>query len=127
MPHWAHGHLVKGPDDDTASQRPTAPVVSAVERPPDCVNKHQTPPFSNVCNMMDRLRNGEASKRREILTKSMEAWRETVGNDLYPLIRLLLPDVSRDEPDCADQISEIARDQYIISKKPFSQPAMLRF
>jgi hypothetical protein len=39
-----------------------------------------------------------------------------VGNDLYPLIRLLLPDVSSDtERDRETLISrEIGRDRYII-------------
>lgn len=43
--------------------------------------------------MMDRLRSEEASKRRDTLSRFMDLWRVKVGNDLYPLIRLLLPDV----------------------------------
>jgi len=46
--------------------------------------------------MMDRLRTEEASKRRNTLERFFELWRIKVGNDLYPLIRLLLPDVSGD-------------------------------
>ena len=55
--------------------------------------------------MMDRLRTEEASKRRNTLERFFELWRIKVGNDLYPLIRLLLPDVSRTlgRERCADE------------------------
>ena len=81
--------------DIPASQpQPPLPPVSTIERPPDCVNKYPTPAFALLCTMMDRMRNEEASKRRETLSRFMDIWRIKVGNDLYPLIRLLLPDVS---------------------------------
>jgi DNA ligase-4 len=73
---------------------PPPPVVSAVERPKECINKYPTPAFALLCTMMDRLRSEEASKRRETLIRFMDLWRVKVGNDMYPLIRLLLPDVS---------------------------------
>jgi hypothetical protein len=44
--------------------------------------------------MMDRLRSEEAGKRKDTLQRFFRLWREKVGSDLYPLIRLLLPDVS---------------------------------
>jgi DNA ligase-4 len=42
---------------------------------------------------MDRLRTEDPSKRKNTLERFFEIWRVKVGNDLYPLIRLLLPDV----------------------------------
>lgn len=84
-------------DDDgepTLSQSAPLPPPTQLERPRDCINRNPTPPFSVLCAVMDRLRTEEASKRRDILTRFMNQWRIKVGNDLYPLIRLLLPDVS---------------------------------
>jgi hypothetical protein len=103
---WSRGHRVPpslgtGSQEETdelaipASQpQPPNPPVSTVERPPGCINKYPTPGFSLLCTMMDRLRSEEASKRKETLSRFFELWRVKVGNDLYPLVRLLLPDVS---------------------------------
>lgn len=77
-----------------ASQpQPPVPPTSTVDRPAECVNKYPTPAFALLCTMMDRLRSEEAGKRRDTLSRFMDLWRVKVGNDLYPLIRLLLPDV----------------------------------
>jgi len=64
-----------------------------LERPPECINRHSTPAFAILCSVMDRMRNEKATKRTETLTRFFNLWRSKVGNDLYPLIRLLLPDV----------------------------------
>ncbi|WWC85821.1 uncharacterized protein L201_000688 [Kwoniella dendrophila CBS 6074] len=77
---------------------PQEPPPTTLDKPADCVNKYSTPHFSLLCTMMDRLRTEEASKRRDILGRFMELWRIKVGNDLYPLIRLLLPDRDRERP-----------------------------
>jgi hypothetical protein len=66
-----------------------APLV----RPKECINKYSTPAFTIVCSLMDRLRQDEPGKRRETLVRFLNMWRAKVGNDLYPLIRLLVPDV----------------------------------
>lgn len=76
----------------TAEGRPLPPTQ--LERPKDCINKYPTPPFALLCTVMDRLRGEEAGKRRDTLKRLFEMWRLKVGNDLYPLLRLLLPDVS---------------------------------
>lgn len=76
----------------TTEGRPLPPTQ--LERPKDCVNKFPTPPFALLCTVMDRLRGEEAGKRRDTLKRLFEMWRLKVGNDLYPLFRLLLPDVS---------------------------------
>lgn len=85
-------------EDDDATQLPlsqSAPVPppTQLERPPDCINRFPTPAFAILCDVMDRLRSEEAGKRKSTLTSFMNLWRIKVGNDLYPLIRLLLPDV----------------------------------
>lgn len=98
-PPWIRGNRAPNPNVDPESLgdeselQPQA-VVSTLERPRECINKHSTPPFSLLCTMMDRLRSEEANKRRDTLGRFMNLWRVKVGNDLYPLIRLLLPDVS---------------------------------
>lgn len=71
------------------------PPPTQLERPADCVNRNSTPAFAIVCSIMDRLRNDKAGKRTETLSRLFNMWRAKVGNDLYPLIRLLLPDVGR--------------------------------
>jgi hypothetical protein len=95
---WNRGHQVPATQDADPDADPEAgpsqPQVSNLERPRECINRFPTPAFSLLCTMMDRLRTEEASKRRNTLERFFELWRIKVGNDLYPLIRLLLPDVS---------------------------------
>jgi DNA ligase-4 len=59
--------------------------------------------------MMDRLRSEKANKRFDTLKRFMDVWRLKVGNDLYPLIRLLLPDVSAKAPALLTTFSETAK------------------
>jgi len=113
---WHRGHRVpplgsSAVQDDAdpalipASQpQPPLPPTSVVDRPPECINKYPTPSFALLCTMMDRLRSEEASKRRDTLSRFMDLWRVKVGNDLYPLIRLLLPDVCPEARYSADRI-----------------------
>ncbi|WWD22515.1 hypothetical protein CI109_107008 [Kwoniella shandongensis] len=90
--------------DPTTSQLPASqpepPTLppSTLDRPAECINRQSTPHFSLLCTMMDRLRTEETSKRRDILGRFMELWRVKVGWDMYPLIRLLLPDRDRERP-----------------------------
>jgi DNA ligase-4 len=86
-------------DDGSGSQAPRTsqlPPPTQLERPAECVNRNSTPAFAILCSVMDRLRNEKAGKRSETLARFFEIWRKKVGYDLYPLIRLLLPDVSCD-------------------------------
>lgn len=103
---WYKGHQVPStqeadPEAGPSSQGDVAPQISTLERPRECINRFPTPAFSLLCTMMDRLRTEEASKRRNTLERFFELWRIKVGNDLYPLIRLLLPDVSWSRPGYA--------------------------
>jgi DNA ligase-4 len=98
---WHRGHPNPPPsqeydpdaDPEAGPSSHPLPQVSNLERPRECINRFPTPAFSLLCTMMDRLRTEEASKRRNTLERFFELWRIKVGNDLYPLIRLLLPDV----------------------------------
>ncbi len=103
-PKWYQGRRQPAPplgsakeEDDAelplSQAAPLAPPTQ-LDRPRECVNRFQTPPFAVLCSVMDRLRTEEAGKRKDILVRFMNQWRVKVGNDLYPLIRLLLPDVS---------------------------------
>jgi hypothetical protein len=102
-PHFNRGHRVFPPPlsqevgqaalPASQPQPPNLPP-STLERPKECINRHPTPAFALLCTIMDRMRSEEAGKRKETLMRFMGIWRIKVGNDLYPLIRLLLPDVS---------------------------------
>lgn len=116
-PAYYHGHPVPASQDEPSETIETAPPVppSNLERPSDCINKYSTPPFALLCTMMDRMRSEEASKRRDTLIRFMDLWRIKVGNDMYPLIRLLLPDVGWvTGRKSADGDRGIVKDQCII-------------
>ncbi|KAK4686832.1 DNA ligase 4, partial [Tremellales sp. Uapishka_1] len=85
-------------DEPSSSQQTSMPPPTNLERPRECINKFPTPPFSIVCEMMDRMRNEDPTKKKETLKRLMGLWREKVGLDMYPLIRLLLPDRDRERP-----------------------------
>lgn len=88
------GSQVKDEDaEPRLSQAGVPPPPTQLERPPDCINKFPTPNFGVLTHILDRLRTEKAIRRSETLSRFMDLWRLKVGNDLYPLIRLLLPDV----------------------------------
>lgn len=100
-PQWHRGERQQGPaasaENEESGLNPTQaplPPPSNLDRPRGCINKFPTPAFSLLCTMMDRMRSEDVGKRRDTLTRFMNLWRIKVGNDMYPLIRLLLPDVS---------------------------------
>jgi DNA ligase-4 len=95
MPGWFRGARYDAQSTQQTIDEDFVPPAgpSSLERPRDCINKNPTPAFAVLCSMMDRLRGEEAWKRRETLSRFFRLWREKVGNDLYPLLRLLLPDV----------------------------------
>ncbi|WVQ80875.1 hypothetical protein IAT38_002982 [Cryptococcus sp. DSM 104549] len=71
---------------------------SILDRPPDCINRNPTPSFYLLCDIMGRLRRFDPAKRRVTLERFFDLWRAKVGPDLYPVIRLLLPDRDRERP-----------------------------
>ncbi|WVN89251.1 uncharacterized protein L203_104469 [Cryptococcus depauperatus CBS 7841] len=79
------------------------------QRPEGCSNPNSTPAFSLVCAMMERLKKENSFKRFEILERHFALWRAKVGSDLYPFIRLLLPDRDRERPVYRLKESTIAK------------------
>lgn len=97
MPLYRDGKVYPShTQEESQDAPPPSQLVPAtqLERPADCRNFKDTPAFGILCSTMDRLRNEKPAKRIDTLTRFMEIWRNRVGNDFYPLIRLLLPDVS---------------------------------
>ncbi|OXC65372.1 DNA ligase 4 [Cryptococcus neoformans] len=79
-------------------QKPTLAPAITLERPADCINRGQYPAFYIICGYLNRLRADAPHKKYELLMRIFGNWREKVGPDLYPLIRLLLPDRDRERP-----------------------------
>lgn len=97
MPIYRDGKAYPSHTQEESQDAPApsqlAPATQ-LERPAGCRNFNDTPAFGILCSTMDRLRNEKPAKRIDTLTRFMQIWRTRVGNDFYPLIRLLLPDVS---------------------------------
>ncbi|GJN92108.1 hypothetical protein Rhopal_005137-T1 [Rhodotorula paludigena] len=68
-----------------------------LEKPPGIENG-PTPPFGVVCELFEhfesitRNKHKKHEKKADILRRVFERWREETGPDLYPLIRLMLPE-----------------------------------
>lgn len=82
------------PTQEINGEKPTLAAATTLERPADCINRGQYPAFYIICGYLNRLRADAPHKKYELLMRIFGNWREKVGPDLYPLIRLLLPDVS---------------------------------
>ncbi|KUI65648.1 DNA ligase 4 [Cytospora mali] len=79
-------------------------------------NHSRTLPFSDLFNSLfnpltkggptgptSRARGGStkvspAEQRRQIIERFFSRWRNEVGNDIYPAMRLILPDIDRERP-----------------------------
>ncbi|CED85204.1 dna ligase 4 [Phaffia rhodozyma] len=79
-------------------QRSTYSGSTRPIRPPDLVPHGSSPCFSEVVKLMNYLRtsNNKSEKKREKLKRFFDKWRQTVGKDLFPLLRLLIPERDRD-------------------------------
>ncbi|KZP01667.1 ATP-dependent DNA ligase [Calocera viscosa TUFC12733] len=68
------------------------------ERPPHVFNRGSSPPFTLVTTLFRDLSraNSKPPKRREALAKWFHKWRTDVGNDLYPAMRLMVPQCDKD-------------------------------
>lgn len=98
MPFYRDGKAYPSQQPQESQDAPESSQLAPatqLERPPDCRNFNETPAFGILCSTMDRLRNEKPTKRIDTLTRFLQLWRIKVGNDFYPVIRLLLPDVSR--------------------------------
>ncbi|KAL7418092.1 ATP dependent DNA ligase domain-containing protein [Mrakia frigida] len=76
-------------DDDTTSHQTTA----ALERPPELTPFGDSPPFSTFVHILEKVRDVPTmEKKRHTLSSYFDAWRNRVGLDLFPILRLLIPE-----------------------------------
>ncbi|OCH84742.1 ATP-dependent DNA ligase [Obba rivulosa] len=78
----------------------TQTVVTAedhdLDYPPPPANKG-TAPFHVLASLFDRLQDErKPEKRRKLLDSWFNHWREQIGYDLYPVLRLILPQKDRE-------------------------------
>ncbi|GAA5899174.1 hypothetical protein JCM5296_000357 [Sporobolomyces johnsonii] len=83
-------------DEDEDGAPATQP--DEIERPPGLENKGEVPPFGVLCSLYESFEMATRNKHKkpgykgELLKDFIKHWRDNVGPDLYPLIRLLLPE-----------------------------------
>lgn len=64
---------------------------------PEAPQNRGTAPFSILSGLFDKLQNErKPDKRRKYLSDWFDRWRKEVGHDLYPVLRLLLPQKDRE-------------------------------
>ncbi|KAI0272769.1 ATP dependent DNA ligase domain-containing protein [Gloeopeniophorella convolvens] len=64
---------------------------------PEAPQNHGTAPFSVLSGLFDKLQNErKPEKRRRFLSAWFDHWRKEVGPDLYPVLRLILPQKDRE-------------------------------
>ncbi|BGP12433.1 DNA ligase (ATP) [Rhodosporidiobolus nylandii] len=67
-------------------------------KPPGIEPFGDSPPFGILCGLFEQFENATRNKHKkpghkgDLLKEFFETWRRQVGPDLYPLVRLLLPD-----------------------------------
>ncbi|KAG8712068.1 DNA ligase (ATP) [Ceratobasidium sp. 394] len=75
------------------------PVVEPLPllRPLGVVNRNPSPLFAKLADLYQALRNERKPERRKsMLSRWFTNWREKVGTDLYPALRLILPQKDRE-------------------------------
>ncbi|KAB5590537.1 ATP-dependent DNA ligase [Ceratobasidium theobromae] len=74
---------------------PDAVIPLPLIRPPGVVNHGPSPLFSRLADLFNALRSErKPEKRKTMLLRWFANWREKVGTDLYPALRLILPEAS---------------------------------
>ncbi|KAH9000515.1 ATP dependent DNA ligase domain-containing protein [Lactarius akahatsu] len=64
---------------------------------PEAPQNRGTTPFSVLSGLFDKLQNErKPDKRRKLMSTWFDRWRREVGHDLYPVLRLLLPQKDRE-------------------------------
>ncbi|KDQ13109.1 hypothetical protein BOTBODRAFT_33972 [Botryobasidium botryosum FD-172 SS1] len=88
----------------TQESRPTSPVPLAqddvpAERPPHLAPHGSSPQLGILVGLFEALRKERRlDKRKGLLSHWFNKWRNEVGPDLYPVIRLILPQKDRERP-----------------------------
>ncbi|GAA5924604.1 hypothetical protein JCM1841_003439 [Sporobolomyces salmonicolor] len=104
MPRNAYPQRQRQPtppdDNDSAGEdEDGAPIAQSddITRPPGLENQGKVP-FGVLCSLYERFESATRNKHKkpgykgELLKDFIKHWRDEVGPDLYPLIRLLLPE-----------------------------------
>ncbi|KAJ4473870.1 DNA ligase 4 [Lentinula aciculospora] len=82
-----------------------APTTPSRSPPPDDTpytpapqnNKGLSPPFGALVGLFERLQNErKQDKRKKLMNAWFNHWRTEVGNDLFPVLRLILPQKDHD-------------------------------
>ncbi|KAF8273171.1 ATP dependent DNA ligase domain-containing protein [Lactarius quietus] len=64
---------------------------------PEAPQNHGTAPFSVLSGLFDKLQNErKPDKRKKFMSAWFDRWRKEVGHDLYPVLRLVLPQKDRE-------------------------------
>ncbi|EJU03583.1 ATP-dependent DNA ligase [Dacryopinax primogenitus] len=84
------------PASPKASAYPENHQPLQFERPPHVFNRGTSPPFTLLTALFKDLGKAKPPKRRDALSKWFHKWRTDVGNDLYPAMRLLVPQCDKD-------------------------------
>lgn len=86
----------RGSAPDFYTLTPEYPTAAdGIQRPSWLINKGPSPSFDVLCGFFDKiLKERNHERRRAMIGRIIEEWRKRVGPDVYPLFRLMLPDVS---------------------------------
>ncbi|GAA5823391.1 hypothetical protein JCM3770_006850 [Rhodotorula araucariae] len=92
---WSHHRRAEDNDDDGGDLEQASPDELVK---PAGIENGPAPPFGTLCGLYEqfesitRNKHKKHEKKGEVLARFFELWRSEVGPDLYPVVRLLLPD-----------------------------------
>ncbi|GAA5858831.1 hypothetical protein JCM8547_005005 [Rhodosporidiobolus lusitaniae] len=92
---YRRGSPLDNDDDDDAVSRAQA---DDLVKPPGIEPFGPSPPFGVLCSLFEQFENATRNRHKkpgykgELLKEFVAKWRRNVGPDLYPVIRLLLPE-----------------------------------
>ncbi|GAA6002791.1 hypothetical protein JCM10207_007683 [Rhodosporidiobolus poonsookiae] len=98
MPRKWHGHKRRDDDEDEDDTAQLQAQPDDLVKPPGIEPFGPSPPFNVLVGLYEafetatREKHKKAGYKGDILSKFFTHWREHVGPDLYPLVRLLMPD-----------------------------------
>ncbi|GAA5850871.1 hypothetical protein JCM9279_006224 [Rhodotorula babjevae] len=94
---WSSSSRRRDSDDDEGGTALADAQPDDIIKPAGLENG-QTPPFGALCGLFEqfesitRNKHKKNEKKGEVLQRFFERWRTEVGPDLYPVVRLMLPE-----------------------------------